>query len=46
MIRAVCMRKFLLDEWDLRTNQPQHWRKEQLMISTILVLPLPSGWAR
>ena len=40
------MRKFLLNEQDLRTNTPQRWRKEQLMASTILVLPLPLGWGR
>jgi len=34
-----------LNEQERRTSTPQRWRKEQLMASTMLVCPLPFGWA-
>jgi hypothetical protein len=41
LIRAVCIRRDLLNEQDLRTSTPQRWCKEQLSASTMLVWPLP-----
>ena len=36
----------LPNEQDLRTSTPQRWRREQVMVSTMLVCPSPLGPGR